>query len=54
MVSSCTHGRTPPMEPPAKLLYSSGQLMSSLFLVTVLGVEGTERADFSTFLELTV
>lgn len=52
MSSSYVRGRTPPIEPSAKLLYSSGPLMSSLSLVTVLGVEDTERADFSAFLEL--
>lgn len=37
-----TYGRTPPIEPPAKPLYSQ---VTSLFLVTVLSVEGTERGQ---------
>lgn len=40
-------GRTPPREPSAKLLYSSGQLMSSLSLVTVLGMEDTQKGQTS-------
>lgn len=51
---SCIHGRIPPIKASAKLLYPSGQLMSSLLLVTVLDTEDTKRPDLSAFLQLSL
>lgn len=47
MFSLYIHGRIPPTEPSAKLLYSSGHSMSFLSPVTVLGMEGTQRGQTS-------